>query len=213
MGFFSKTHIQKLYELYFESMYRSARRFVNKENAEDIVQNAFCYLMSLPPEKTDPALPQTKILCYSVVRSFSLNWLRDHKRELLVDFTREEKLFPEEADFSLADDEEFSFNRNHLETIWAELETPERLMDSDVFGAALRKLPVRYRDVLRLRYEVNLKTAEIARIMETKESTVLRVLSRSRAAVKKLLEEQNKAPEGQNSDEGRQGDGRPGHDE
>lgn len=160
--------IIQLYQQYAPRMLAWARRYLPEPDAEDIVHDAFLYLMKLSPEKRDPDCPKTARLCFILTKSLCLNHLRDHKRELLTDFEAEEAR-------------------------WMESDMPSygetgRIRDADWGKAFMDRLPSRYRDILILRYEDELSTKEIAILMNLSAATVNRVLSRAREAARKIIE-------------------------
>lgn len=75
---------EQLYKEYYELIYRIAFSILNnKENAEDVMQNVFAKLMTMPKEKL-PTQNEMSWL-YSVTKNEAINEIRKHKKEVCIE--------------------------------------------------------------------------------------------------------------------------------
>ena len=75
---FTTARVEDLYDLHYEEMYLVARRYLNREEARDIVQDVFLKLL----EKNDPEnLSSARAYLYRTVINTCLNHLKHKKVE------------------------------------------------------------------------------------------------------------------------------------
>lgn len=75
---------EQLYKHYHGLVYQIAFSILkNKENTEDVMQNVFAKLMTMPKEKL-PTKHEMSWL-YSVTKNEAINEIRKHKKEVYVD--------------------------------------------------------------------------------------------------------------------------------
>lgn len=152
----------KMYDLYFESVYR----FVAFRMQEDLVEDVVADIFVKTWEKLDTYRIRKKI-------PFGA-WLFRIARHTVIDAYRKHREF-EEVPETLEDEDRL----NH-----AESRVKQKYLLHTVRGA-MEKLPNRYRDVLQLSYMAELPHSEVARVMRITEGSV-RILKHR--ALKKLEE-------------------------
>lgn len=75
---------EQLYESYHRLIYQIAFSILkNKENAEDVMQNVFAKLMTIPKEKLPTKYEMSWL--YSVTKNEAINEIRKHKKEVCLD--------------------------------------------------------------------------------------------------------------------------------
>ena len=158
-------------------MLNVARRIVgNDSDAEDVVQAAFSNIFNKLGSFNSRSSLKTWMYRIVVNEALMLLRKRDRRRESSLD-----GLMPE-----------FDANGCRVEGDWAEIRTPENLMQqsqtADRVTEMIRQLPENYRIVLVLRDIEELSTPEVAEILEISEANVKVRLHRARSALKKLLE-------------------------
>ena len=152
---------RQIFEQYYDLVYRTAYRILRRqEDAEDVVQSVFYYLLraELPPDlKKNP-----KGYFYRAAVNLSLRTIRARERYALTgDIERFE--LREAADSGSAE------------------ELDQRLWK------AIAELGETAAQIVILRYIQNCSIAEIAKVVGTTRSTVAVSLFRSRARLKKLI--------------------------
>jgi len=156
--------IASLYRLHAITLIRIAILLVGDQpSAEDIVQDAFLALQRGLPRLRDPqkALPYLRTSVVNGCRSVQRSRYRARRRPAV-----------------------------HHPPVWsAEAEAIES-EDRRTVLAAVAGLPARAREVLALRYYLDLADAEIARTLGISRSTVSSTASRALVALARKLEEQ-----------------------
>lgn len=135
----------------------------DREEAEDVAQETMLKLWILR-DRIDPQ-KGLEPLAATIARNLCISRLRHFK-------SRPHESFPEHE---IADD---------MQNAQARMEEAE---NADWMRTALRRLPDRYRAVLRMRQAEGLDTPEIARLIGTSENAVRILLSRARQQMMKLL--------------------------
>lgn len=141
-----------LYERYFPALYRyTLSRIRNKEQAEDIVQKMFLKLYSIFLESGS-------------VAAFTEAYLFASVRNSLTDFFRKKKDIPfdvlDQAWHNIADTKESADKNREQQDLRSELQS------------ALETLPPQEQEVLQLKFFGDLKTVEIARVLDMSEANV-----------------------------------------
>ena len=154
--------LEQLYLLYREKLLHYAAKILdNPEDAEDTVQQTFCYLHENSGGLRDVRSRETAHYLSVITKHYALEMLRQRKR--IAEKPVEDMQL--DSGFQLQDP------------------GPGRL------DQALNALPEKERDLLLLRYADGLKTKEIAQMLGQKKETVKRALSRAKAHLKKKMEE------------------------
>ena len=160
-----KKKIQATFTLWHRMMYHTAFQITgNREDAEDAVQNAMCYLAEHPDKlRYDPQDSMTRNLMYIITKQRAYNMVRDRRGHLdLDDLTA--------AEYGLCEPDV----AERVETV---LENP------------FAQLPERYQDVLVLKYQYGYSAHEIAGMFHSSTVSVYRMLARAKAALQKILKE------------------------
>lgn len=154
----------ELVERHHARAFRVASRFLgNREEAADVVQEAFLRILSAAPRYRPTAAFGTYL--YQVVANLCL----DHRR----------KARPE-ADAPIQDRQSEAPSA---------LETLIRDQRSAALLAALRSLPPRQRLAVVLKYNEEMSYCEIAEVLETSEKGIERLLARARESLLARLAE------------------------
>lgn len=132
--------------------------------AEDAVHNAFMKLLNHMDDIGDPDSLRTKRYLITVAKNTAIDLYRKKstrmQREVYMDELREE-------------DVPVSYMETDLE--------------NDVLDL-LKNLPVKYRDILLLKYSSHLENSEIARLCGIREGTVRQRISRGKLLIEQALE-------------------------
>lgn len=166
--------IIELYQDYYGLMRKHALSMLQDEDAaEDAVQTACVRLI----QKVDTlrglrrcVLPSYLI---STIQNVCINFLRQRGRVQAVEWpTLQEDWFPELRDLD------------------ADVERQVLLrLDVERLQQCLRQLPVQYRDLLNLKYLLELSDAEIAAQLGMRKDSVRQALTRARRKALQMLEE------------------------
>ena len=160
-------NLERMIELYAADMLHMAGRVLpQKENAEDAVQDASLKLYrirnSLPPAEEQRA----RYLCRAAAKSAAIDIYRKQGREIPAD-----------------------------SEILAQLETQRRsidpapLMEGDTLGILLRQMSPLRQEIFILRYDDELKPAEIAGILGISVLSVYQHLKRGKKWLKEQLDQ------------------------
>ena len=156
-----KDKVKALYEQYHDLlMYVAAQILGQQEDAEDAVHQAFLSIIKNLHKISEVECPKTRAYCVIIVRNICFNILKRRKRVIPTDSYEEWTSKLVSDDISL-------------------------FVENSVLTQALSKLNERYRTVLYLKYVQGFSTSEIAKAMDIKPDTVLKLLSRARAALSK----------------------------
>ena len=154
-----------IYEKYGKQMLVVAKGILRKqENAEDAVQDAFEGLA-----KSIHRIPTTS---ESAVKAYVMTVVRNAALAIL----REENKWGASLDF---DELEIASDVDTFQTV-ADAQDYEKLLE------LLNRLPLQYRDVLMLRYVMEMKPHEISTILHRKTTTVQQQLTRGKQALSAL---------------------------
>lgn len=157
-----------LYELHGQTIFGYLRLHLRSlEDAEDLLFEVFLTALEHDNLSTLPAGEQ-------------LAWLRRVAHNKLANMYRHESRHPQVALDSIG------------ETIFEE-EGPEQLILRDEqrgrLRAAIKKLPTLQQQTLRLRYADGLRCAEIALLLNKREATVRKLLSRSILSLREIYQQ------------------------
>lgn len=151
---------ERIYERYRNLMYHVAYRILrNPQDAEDAVHQAFVSIIQNIHKFVQIDCPET--------RSFIV-LMTERKAIDLIRIRHSEKILPLNED-------------------WVGLEIPAP--GDHGLADALAKLPVRYREVLLLRFDNGYSTRELAKMLGLTESGVRKLIGRAKDALRYILEE------------------------
>ena len=152
------------------------RVLLDREHAEDAVQNAFIKIFNNLDTFKGHSKLETWMHRITINEALMLVRKRNRTKEHSID-----ELSPE-----------FHENGCRIEEHWGVIENPEKLLQlSDTrekITQLIENLPDEYRHVILLRDIEELTTAEVAGLLGISENNVKVRLHRARAALKKLLE-------------------------
>ena len=158
-----KAQFRAFYDRYYAVVARSAVRFaVDKNDVEDVIQNAFVKIIRHFEKISSFSCPEIEKYIVTIVRNecYSLRRTR--------------------------------FDADPLED-WTPVRAPET-GGYDALVSCIRQLPDAYRAALEMKYLLGYSTAEIARMLGIKEEAAKKRITRARAQLLKILEEEGIAP-------------------
>ena len=151
---------ERIYERYRNLMYHIAYRILrNPQDAEDAVHQAFVSIIQNIHKFVQIDCPET--------RSFIVI-MTERKAIDLIRIRHSEKILPLNEDL-----------------VGLEIPAP----GDHGLADALAKLPVRYREVLLLRFDNGYSTRELAKMLGLTESGVRKLIGRAKEALRRILEE------------------------
>lgn len=152
-----------IYVRFYPHLLRHAKRYLtNHSQAEEVVQDAFLYLMTSLPE-VDSEVGVLKLLKWKV-RNLALDVISVNSR----------------ASFAPADDVEIAVDGKLSENL-------ERADDAAIVSLALAKLNPRQRQALVASLYLEKETSEIAEELQLSENATRQLLFRAKSAFKKAL--------------------------
>lgn len=170
---YQREYMAEIYERYYPSMLKKAKLYVQgEEEAEELVQEVFMKLI----ERVDSVMTveRKKLASYlfSAVKFTAFNQYRKQK-------TRSKYMTFVDSD---QEDLELLRDENALpEELFIRKETVEEL------GAALEKIPEKYKNVLEYKYILGLSDGEIAEKLGGSEQSVRSCLTRARRKAYSVL--------------------------
>ena len=157
-----KNKFESLYLTYRKLMFHVANGILNDEGlAEDAVHQAFLKILEHFAQVGELSCHKTRSAVVSSVRNAAINMYKSRKRHPAVPI--------DEAAFCAAD------------------EKSERTDDLDGLAEAVLKLPVIYKDALKLKYVQGFSNAEIAGMLDISEAAVRKRLERARRMLAEIL--------------------------
>ncbi len=157
-----KSKFESLYFTYRKLMFHVANGILNDEGlAEDAVHQAFLKVLENFDKVGDISCHKTRSYVVIIVRNAAINMYNSRKRHSAVPI--------EEAAFCIAE------------------EKLERTDDLDSLAEAVLKLPVIYKDALKLKYVQGFSNSEIARMLDISEAAVRKRLERARRMLEEIL--------------------------
>lgn len=155
---------EDIYNTYRQTMFSVANRIIKDQYlSEDIIQRAFIRIISNLDKIDEVNSHQTKGFVAIIVQNIAIDFYRKRKKENNVSL-------------------------DAIEMYVEKLESEEILGTTDL-EEAISKLPIKYANVLRLRFIYEYSYIDIAEILNTSESNIRQRVSRSK---KKLKESLNK---------------------
>lgn len=167
---------ERIYIEYQLPMYHCAYRILkNSYDAEDAVQQAFLRIMNHMKDIDESEPGKTKSYLTIVARNMALDVYRKKKREMAhtVSYDEHEMFIedPEGQDF-----EDIEIEEDHgLE---------------EALARALKKLPMKYADVVRLTYVHGLSSERVGEILNISADNVRQRLVRARKKLGELIEKE-----------------------
>ena len=160
-----KQKFEIIYEEYKNLMFYVANRILeDTQDSEDIVHQAFLKIIEIIDQIEEVKCPQTRSLVVTIVKRKAIDLYRARRRH---------------GSLSLDDD-------NLCCGIAAETEyVDERMM----IAQAIAALPVRYRDLLMLKYDNGYSNREIAQLLDMTEENVKKTIQRAKAKLRSVLQE------------------------
>lgn len=153
-----------LYEQYKNLMFYVANEILgDTRDSEDVVHQAFVKIIENLDKISEPKCPQTRAFVVTIVERQAIDLYRRRQNHSKVTF--DDGLEWEPATF----DAEASHLRGDL-------------------AAAMGALPVRYRQVLLLRYDSGYSEAEVAHMLSMSPANVRKTIQRARKKLAELLE-------------------------
>jgi RNA polymerase sigma-70 factor (ECF subfamily) len=157
-----KSNFESLYLTYRKLMFHVANGILNDEGlAEDAVHQAFLKILENFDKVGEISCHKTRSYVVIIVRNVAINMYNSRKRHHTVPI--------EEAVFCAAE------------------VNMERTNDLDNLAEAVLKLPVIYKDALKLKYVQEFSNAEIAGMLGISEAAVRKRLERARRMLEEIL--------------------------
>ena len=165
---------EQLYIDYKQTMYYSAHKILrNSYDAEDAVQQAFIRIMDYLKGIDENDTRKTKSYLSIVARNMAVDIYRKKKREMMHTISYDEhELFIEDPEGQAFEDEE---DDHSLE---------------EALARALKKLPMKYADVVRLTYVHELSSDKVGEILNISADNVRQRLVRARKKLGELMEQE-----------------------
>ena len=167
-----KRKFEQLYIDYRQTMYYSAYKILkNSYDAEDAVQQGFMRIMDHLKDIDENDIGKTKSYLSIVARNMAVDIYRKKKREMMHTISYDEhELYIEDPEGQAFEDEE----DDGLEKALAR---------------ALKKLPIKYADVIRLTYVHGLSSDKVGELLNISSDNVRQRLVRARKKLAELMEE------------------------
>jgi RNA polymerase sigma-70 factor, ECF subfamily len=157
---------------YIDGLYCYARFLTrNRAEAEDLVQEA--YVRALAARDKLRAESNIKGWLFTILRNL---WLNERKSRRVTSRVLDIEMDSEAASIA-------SEHSNDSHEIYV------RKVEAARVRAAIRKLPIEYREIILLREYEDLSYQEIAKVLDCPLGTVMSRLARGRARLRALLEE------------------------
>ena len=166
---------EELYHKYRQMMYHIAYRILlNVEDAEDVVQMAFLRIMNHLDDIDEKNEQKTKSYMSIVAQNLAYDVYRKKKRDWEASFSYDEyeTLIPDPNGQNFEDIDDGSEARRLAE--------------------AIKKLPPKYADVVRLTYVHEFSSEKVGEILGISSDTVRQRLVRARKKLKEMLQDDEK---------------------
>lgn len=166
---------EELYKKYQQTMYYTAYRILqNVDDAEDVVQTAFLRIINHLDDIDENDEPKTKSYVSIITQNLAFDVYRKKKRDWEASFSYDEFepciRDPKGQDFEDIDDG----------------------AEARRLAEAIKKLPPKYADVVRLTYMHKLSSDKVGELLGLSSDTVRQRLVRARKRLKELLQEDEK---------------------
>ena len=168
-----KSKLERLFINYQQTMYHSAYKIIkNQHDAEDAVQQAFLRIMDHMGDIDENEVGKTRSYLSIVARNMAIDIYRKKKREMAhtVSFDEHELFIEDPAGQDFED---------------VEIEEDHGL--EEALARALKKLPIKYADVVRLTYGHGLSSEKVGEILNISADNVRQRLVRARKKLAELM--------------------------
>lgn len=161
-----KSKFETIYHKYRDVMFYAAYKILlNSYDAEDIVHESFLKIIDIMDTITDADSAQTRALVIIICEHKAIDLYRKKQREKVIPF-----------------EEEYVGGRHHAEV--------ERSAEGQAIIDAIKTLPIKYREVLLLKYSHGYSMDEIAAILSMSKENVKKTIQRARKKLEALLLEE-----------------------
>lgn len=160
-----KSKFERVYQSYKGLMFYTANRILNNpQDAEDAVHTAFVKIAENISKIQEAVCPKTKVFVVTIVESTAIDLYRKKKRLNIIDF-------PEGLP-----------------------EAPVDLDGGTMLAACMARLPVRYRQVLLLKYSYGFSNKELAKLLGVTEANAIKLGQRAKEKFQEICEEEGVLP-------------------
>jgi RNA polymerase sigma-70 factor (ECF subfamily) len=156
-----KSKFERVYQSYKGLMFYTANRILNNpQDAEDAVHTAFVKIAENISKIQEAVCPKTKVFVVTIVENTAIDLYRKKKRLNIIDF-------PEGLP-----------------------EAPVDLDGGTMLAACMARLPVRYRQVLLLKYSYGFSNKELAKLLGVTEANAIKLGQRAKEKFQEICEEE-----------------------
>ena len=160
-----KSKFERVYQSYKGLMFYTANRILNNpQDAEDAVHTAFVKIAENISKIQEAVCPKTKVFVVTIVENTAIDLYRKKKRLNIIDF-------PEGLP-----------------------EAPVDLDGGTMLAACMARLPVRYRQVLLLKYSYGFSNKELAKLLGVTEANAIKLGQRAKEKFQEICEEEGVLP-------------------
>ncbi len=160
-----RTKFERVYQSYKGLMFYTANRILNNpQDTEDAVHTAFVKIAENISKIQEAVCPKTKVFVVTIVENTAIDLYRKKKRLNIIDF-------PEGLP-----------------------EAPVDLDDGTMLAACMARLPVRYRQVLLLKYSYGFSNKELAKLLGVTEANAIKLGQRAKEKFQEICEEEGVLP-------------------
>lgn len=161
-----KSKFETIYHKYRDVMFYAAYKILlDACDAEDIVHESFLKILDILDTIKDADSPQTRALVVIICEHKAIDLYRKKQREKAIPF-----------------EEEYIGGRHQAEV--------ERSAEGQAIIDAIKTLPIKYREVLLLKYSHGYSMDEIAEILSISKENVKKTIQRARKKLEALLLEE-----------------------
>jgi RNA polymerase sigma-70 factor (ECF subfamily) len=155
-----------LYMEYKNLMFYVANKILgNTKDAEDAVQDAFVKIVEVIDKIDTVKSPKTKGFVVTIVERKAIDIYRSKQRKPVVAFNKQIFCIPKGEDLL-------------------------SLTDQSPFAVAIALLPIKYRELLLLKYDTGFSEKEIAKLLSMSEANVHKTIQRAKKKLSEKLKEQ-----------------------
>ena len=160
-----KSKFERVYQSYKGLMFYTANRILNNpQDAEDAVHTAFVKIAENISKIQEAVCPKTKVFVVTIVENTAIDLYRKKKRLNIIDF-------PEGLP-----------------------EAPVDLDGGTMLAACMARLPVRYRQVLLLKYSYGFSNKKLAKLLGVTEANAIKLGQRAKEKFQEICEEEGVLP-------------------
>ena len=168
----NRSKMEIIFKLYHNLMFYIAREILcNDSDAEDAVQETFLHMIPIAGKIFDPECHKTRSLCVIIVKRVAIDILRKRNRRA--------------KDVSFETVDAMSYDPSAAAKLEAIIEKEDLL-------SVLKALPERDRDIIELRFKMDLSYKEIAEIMKISEANARQIVSRALSGLRIIMTEEER---------------------